>query len=229
MQIVHDEAVQDRYPTNFTASLAVREPLEASTFVDATKKCLGEVDANHLNGTVAASVDRWREIYRRMGAKPKYKSSLESLRDRLVEEDSLGTIHPVVDFYNAYSLWSALPMAGYDLSCIKGILRLRIADKGMAFQPLGKPNENSPTKANEVVYVDDDRVICRYWNLKDCDATKIQDSTVETLFIFDIVTDQGGDSAQEQASSLQQSFASLLGVTSTVGVAGPGLRTTIDV
>lgn len=52
------------------------------------------------------TIQRWRELYRSFGAKPKkYKCSLENL----ASYDDLYQISPLVDIYNAASLNSWMP------------------------------------------------------------------------------------------------------------------------
>lgn len=132
-------------------------------------------------------INHWREVYTSMGASPRYLSSLESLAQRLDRDGTLPSIHPLVDLYNWLSLAAPCPMAAYDFDKISGQLVLRTATKGEAFTPLGCPLETQRTKAREVVYADSQGVICRYWNYRDCHATRVTSETKNMVFIADIV------------------------------------------
>jgi DNA/RNA-binding domain of Phe-tRNA-synthetase-like protein len=152
------------------------------------------------------SLARWVDVYKRMGASPKYESSAAALSRSYQEHGMLASISPVVDLYNWISLTYAIPMAAYDISRIDGPLQIRLASKGEEFIPLGRPKNPEKTKNGEVVYADSSRVICRYWNYRDCDHTKISDSTSDVVFLLDLIATSSSDSAQLVVADLQQAF-----------------------
>lgn len=119
----------------------------------------------------------WRETYRSFGAKPKrYRPTAEALLTRILKGDSLPSINSVVDGYLLAELDYLLPIGGYDLDEISGDITLRISPGGEVFHPLGS-DETETTKEGEVIYADDDRVLTRRWNYRDCEATKITVAT----------------------------------------------------
>lgn len=149
------------------------------------------------SSATAAAVPYWREVFARMGAKPKYGPSIEKL-SHLVERHG-GTLPiPVelVELYCWFSLVHGVPMAGYRTEAISGGLRLTRPGAGMPFTPLGQPRGSQErTKPREVAYIDDEKAICRYWNYRDCDETKLTDGIDDVLFVFDLVDREGMVSA----------------------------------
>jgi lysyl-tRNA synthetase class 1 len=137
----------------------------------------------------------WREAYSLFGAKPKdYKSSIEALSKRVLKGEQLPSINPLVDIYNYISLKYVLPVGGVDLSKVVGDIRLCFANGSENFVKMGSSNVEHPEKG-EVIYKDDKEVICRRWNWRESENTKITSSTsralifVESLVVDDLLED----------------------------------------
>ena len=131
------------------------------------------------------SVKNWKNIYTKMGSPPSKISSIENLYSLVNERKTLPNINPIVDYYNAISCISSIPMGAYDTRKIIGNLILREARKGEEFAPMCL-NQIEKTKNGEVIYADGEKVTCRYWNNKDSDKTKIDETTNQVLFFFDV-------------------------------------------
>lgn len=227
MRFSHDVGLHAPYPQNFTSIFSV-DSYDRDQLSAASKEILGSIDGDHLVSKLDPAIDEWRTIYGKMRARPKYKPSIQVLRDQFGASGALWTISPVVDFYNAYSLKTALPMAAYDKDKISGDLSLRIVESGLPFTPLGNPKAQPiPTKANEVAYVDAERVICRYWNMNDCHETRIESSTKSVLFLFDILASSAVE-AQKIARMIGRDFAAYLNAPETEYLVGPGVGFEVD-
>jgi len=128
----------------------------------------------------------WREAYRRFGAKPKdHPSSIENLLRRAAKGHTPPHINRLVDLYNAVSLEAMLPAGAEDLAAIEGDVELTLA--GGAEPPvrlLGEP-EARPPKAGEVIYRDRQGAICRRWNWKEADRTKITEATRDAIVVVE--------------------------------------------
>jgi DNA/RNA-binding domain of Phe-tRNA-synthetase-like protein len=128
----------------------------------------------------------WREAYRRFGAKPKdHPSSIENLLRRASKGHAPSHVNRVVDLYNAVSLESLLPAGAEDLATIDGDVELTLA--GEAEPPvrlLGEPEARAP-KAGEVIYRDRQGAICRRWNWKEADRTKITEATRDAIVVVE--------------------------------------------
>lgn len=128
----------------------------------------------------------WREAYRAFGAKPKdYPSSIENLLRRALKGEPLRSINPLVDLYNAVSLTHLLPAGGEDLDAIEGdIVLTRASANEPPVKLLGESEERAP-KPGEVIYKDDRGAICRRWNWKEADRTKLTEETRNAVLVLE--------------------------------------------
>lgn len=160
------------------------------------------------------AVAPWREAYRAFGVKPaKQRSSIENLL-RSAVAGSLRSINPLVDLYNTVSLRHLLPCGGEDLHAIRGDIRLTRAVGGEDFVPLGSAEPQSP-QPGEVIYRDDVGVICRAWNWREAERTKLTEQTTDAFLCIEAVPPT--DTASEAAcSNLAALVMEHLGGTSSV-------------
>lgn len=127
-----------------------------------------------------ATVGAWRRVYKDFGAQ-KYRSSIEALVKRSTKGDLLGSINNLVDLYNYISLKYTLPLGGEDLDKVEGDIALAFADGTERFIPIFSDVVEHP-KEGEVIYRDDKDVMCRRWNWREADKTKLTESTVNAVF-----------------------------------------------
>jgi DNA/RNA-binding domain of Phe-tRNA-synthetase-like protein len=128
----------------------------------------------------------WREAYRAFGAKPKdYPSSIENLARRALKGEPLRSIGPLVDLYNVISLTHLVPVGGEDLDTIEGdIVLTRASSAEPPVKLLGESEERAP-KAGEVIYKDGRGAICRRWNWKEADRTKLTEGTRNAVLVLE--------------------------------------------
>lgn len=127
----------------------------------------------------------WREAYSSFGAKPKkYKSSVESLYRMILKGNKLRSINKIVDLYNYISLKHLVPVGGDDTAKIEGNIQLKFARGDEPFTPLNSEETETP-KEGEVVYTDSEEVLCRRWNWRECDKTKMTEDTREILLVVE--------------------------------------------
>ncbi|HWQ12598.1 MAG TPA: phenylalanine--tRNA ligase beta subunit-related protein [Roseiflexaceae bacterium] len=147
----------------------------------------GAAAARDLAGVDIAShpaVAPWRQAYARFGAKPsKFRSSIESLL-RSAQAGRLRTINPLVDLYNAVSLRHQLPCGGEDLAAIAGDVHLTRAAGGESFRTIGAAQDDPPP-AGEVIYADDAGAICRCFNWRESDRTRLTSATTDALLVIE--------------------------------------------
>jgi lysyl-tRNA synthetase class 2 len=130
-------------------------------------------------------ISPWNVAYAEFGSKPKkYHSSVEALMKRVLAGKAIPRISKIVDLYNYLSLKHIVPMGASDLANVKGDIRLRFADGDESFTPLGE-NEQETAEAGEVIYSDDEKVLCRRWNWRDCDETKVKEGTKNLIIYID--------------------------------------------
>jgi DNA/RNA-binding domain of Phe-tRNA-synthetase-like protein len=128
----------------------------------------------------------WREAYRKFGAKPKdYPSSVENLTRRVLNGATIGHINELVDIYNTISLRHILPVGGEDLDKIVGdVLLTRAGNDEPAVFLLGEKEARSP-HAGEIIYKDEAGAICRRWNWKEADRTKMTQATQNAFLVIE--------------------------------------------
>jgi lysyl-tRNA synthetase class 2 len=130
-------------------------------------------------------IDDWRRAYRKFGSDPKtYKNSLEALLRRVLKGGTLPSINPLVDAYNAVSIKHLFPAGGSDLDLVEGDITLTFANGGEQFVPLGNANAES-VLPGEVVYKDDASVLCRRWNWRESEKSKMTDATRNVCLVLE--------------------------------------------
>ena len=182
--------VLDRYPEAHIGVLVAEdievahsdpglERVKAMALTAAEEKIGGEPATRH------PFIASWREMYRSFGTKPgDYRPSAEALVRRALKMGSLPSINTAVDAYNAVSVRHLIPMGGFDLDRVAGDIRLRFSGGGEEFTPLGS-DKTELTYVGEVEYADDERILTRRWNYRDCDETKITMGTRNAVLFAD--------------------------------------------
>jgi DNA/RNA-binding domain of Phe-tRNA-synthetase-like protein len=127
----------------------------------------------------------WREAYKKFGSDPhKYHCSSEALVRQVLKGRKIRHINKLVDLYNYISLKYVLTVGGEDLDKIKGDLILNFAKGDELFVRLGGI-ENEPPLPGEVVYKDEEGIICRRWNWREADRTKLTKETKNAIIIIE--------------------------------------------
>jgi DNA/RNA-binding domain of Phe-tRNA-synthetase-like protein len=186
----------------------------------------------------------WRDAYRRFGANPKQSpSSLESLLRRVAKAAAGATgapsagasagafaggappsnfglrpINPLVDLYNTVSLTHLLPAGGEDLAQVRGDVVLCRA--GAAEPPLillGDA-EARPPHPGEVIYRDDVSAICRRWNWREADRTKLTAATRDALLVLEALPPAGRNDLDRALADLAARIARRCGGETAVTV-----------
>ncbi len=130
-------------------------------------------------------IKSWREAYSAFGAKPKkYKSSVESLYRMVLKGLDLRHINKIVDLYNYISLKHMIPAGGDDIKKVDGDIILKFAAGNEPFTALNS-TETETAKEGEVVYADSQEVLCRRWNWRECDKTKMTEETKDVILVVE--------------------------------------------
>jgi len=141
-------------------------------------------------------ITSWREAYRAFGAKPKkHRCSVENMIRMILDGAAFPSINKAVDVYNAISLKHCVPAGGDDLDRVVGDIVLTFAGGDERFVPLND-TDSMPPKPGEVIYRDDEDVLCRRWNWRECDKSKM---TVESTNLCLVVEGLPPVSAKEVA------------------------------
>ncbi len=160
---------------------------QADSAIDRLLAAAAEQAAAQMAGHEPAAhpaIAPWRAAYQQFGVKPsKYRSSIESLL-RSAVAGRIRPINPLVDLYNMISLTHMLPCGGEDLATIQGDLRLTRATGQEWFVPLGG-HADEPPIPGEVLYRDDLGAICRCWNWREADRTRLTEATTEAILVIE--------------------------------------------
>ena len=145
----------------------------------------------------------WREAYRKFGAKPReHPSSIENLTRRVLKGWTVPHVNPLVDLYNTISLRHLVPVGGEDLDRVQGDVLLTTAtDQEAPVHLLGEP-EARPPKPGEVLYKDDLGTLCRRWNWKEAERTKLMAETRNAFLVIEGLPPVGRDLVERAAGEL---------------------------
>jgi lysyl-tRNA synthetase class 2 len=142
---------------------------------------MNNLDLETLSGH--PKIQNWRNAYVLFGAKPKkHRSSVESLCRMTLERKELHPINRIVDIYNYVSLSHMVPVGGDDLAKVQGDIELRFARGDEPFLPLGSC-EVQRAREGEVVYADEIEILCRRWNWRESEKTKMTETTQDVLLV----------------------------------------------
>jgi DNA/RNA-binding domain of Phe-tRNA-synthetase-like protein len=173
--------------------------------------------ASGLGDDIAAhpAIAPWRQAYQSFGVKPsKYRSSIESLL-RSARAQRIRSVNPLVDLYNTVSLTHLLPCGGEDLAAVHGNIRLELASGGEHFVPLGA-QDAEPPQPGEVIYRDDAGVICRCWNWREADRTKLTPATTNAFLCIEALPPSGEIQLRAACAALAELVYTYLGAHTTL-------------
>lgn len=150
------------------------------------------------------NIQAWRKAYRVFGCDPHdYRCSAEALARQVVKGNSIWGINPLVDLYNFISLKYITPVGGEDCAQIQGEVQLKRAIGTEPFVRLGG-TENEPPEPGEVVYADDAGVLCRRWNWREADRTKLTPETTSAILVIETIPPMSAELLQEATLELAQ-------------------------
>jgi len=125
----------------------------------------------------------WRDIYKGFGEK-KARSSIEALIRRVAGGKGLYRVNALVDIYNLASLKFELPCGGENIDAMPADMELTVADGTEEFLQLGSTEIENPN-AGEIIYKSGDIVVCRNFNYRESDITKLTDDTTNAIVVFE--------------------------------------------
>ncbi len=182
----------------------ITAPLLANRMREAASRIGDEEIAGH------PAIAPWRSAYAAFGMKPnKYRSSIESLL-RSARNGNVRSINPLVDLYNSVSLKYFLPCGGEDLDSVRGDIRLMRAEGGEHFVPLGS-EEEQPPQPGEVIYRDDVGVLCRSWNWREAERTKLTEGTKRAFLCIEALPEMGSEPLRRACDDLASLVVGKLG------------------
>jgi DNA/RNA-binding domain of Phe-tRNA-synthetase-like protein len=187
-RIVIDQEIFDRFP-DFRRGLIIVSDVENALFDDVISATLnGEIQQKvGLNLLDNEFVKSWDSVYLKLGSNPnKFPPSIKSLLKRVAKSGGFPFINSIVALFNYVSIKYLIPCGGDDVQKIEGNLRLGPSKGNEMFIPLGSESKETPD-AGEVIYFDDKtlNVMCRRWNWRNGDFTKILETTKRFVINID--------------------------------------------
>ena len=144
----------------------------------------------------------WRQAYTSFGANPnKFVSSIESLCRRVWKGGQLPYINTAVALFNYISLKHIVPSGGDDIDCTDGDLRLTRATGTEPFTPFNSDIIEYPVEG-EIIYADNSAVMCRRWNWRQGNHTKLTASTRNIAVNVDCLPPVSSEEAEEITGEL---------------------------
>jgi DNA/RNA-binding domain of Phe-tRNA-synthetase-like protein len=122
----------------------------------------------------------WKEAYRQFGSNPnKFTPSIVFLAKQVKAGKPLRSISPAVDAFNIISMRHVIPCGGDDMNSVEEDVTLGPAASNETFAPIFKPEEIEHPDKGEIIYVNrrTGRVLCRRWNWRNADFSKITPQT----------------------------------------------------
>ncbi len=128
-------------------------------------------------------IQAWRRAFSQMGLKPtQYRSAAEALLRRFRKENSLPTLHPLVDLCNAASLAHALPVAVFDLEQVAEFIQVRHANGDEHYAAFG--GEIEQPEPGEVIFADAaHQVHARRWVFRQSRRSTVSEATRRALIV----------------------------------------------
>ncbi len=153
----------------------------------------------------------WRAAYTAFGAKPsRTRNSAEALARRALADGGLPRINRLVDAYNAVSVAHLIPVGGEDLGRIRGGMRLVRATGEEPFVTMAGGAETvEHPEPGEIVWCDEEGVTCRRWNWRQGPRTRIDDDTVDAVFLLESLAPMTRDELLAAGGELAESLEKL--------------------
>ncbi len=210
----YDDAIVERFPSIRAGVVDATGLDNGSSTPDllAAYRAEQEVVLERLAATAIAehaSIAAWRRVFSAFGAKPtQHRNAAEALLRRLNKHGDIPSIGTLVDIGNLVSIRYAMPVAVFDRAKVAGSITVRFAVGSEPFADLGSSESVHP-EPGEVVFVDDDGVVCaRRWCWRQSAHSATGPTTNRALF----VVEGHHDTAERDVES---AVADLIGLLAT--------------
>jgi DNA/RNA-binding domain of Phe-tRNA-synthetase-like protein len=139
--------------------------------------------------------------------------SVWAVTKRVVKGGELPTINDLVDLYNYICLKYVVPVGGEDLDKCEGEIELMYASGDDKFMEIGGI-ENNPPEKGEIVYKDDAGVLCRKFNWKEADRTKLTEDTKNAVIVIEVLPPISRETLEKAVSEFKDLVQKYCGGTS---------------
>jgi DNA/RNA-binding domain of Phe-tRNA-synthetase-like protein len=189
-RIIIEPEIFERFPDFKRGIIVVTDIKNAVSNPEIERLLNGEIRQKAGQNAVEHEfVKAWADVYLKSGSNPnKFPPSIKSLLKRIDKGGAVPFINSAVALFNYISIKYLVPAGGDDVEKIEGNLRLGFAKGNEFFTPLGSTDKESPDPG-EVIYFDDKtlNVMCRRWNWRNGDFTKITQETRKLIINIDAI------------------------------------------
>jgi lysyl-tRNA synthetase class 2 len=211
-KLIIDDAIITAHPGFYRAVLIVCQADNAEEN-PALSKMLAEAASTRIGMDVKVhpAVRAWDDAHIKCGLNPnKYPPSVKALLKRVAGGHAIPFVNTAVALFNIISIKGIIPCGGDDVDKISGDLVLGIADGSETFIPLGQPDKSERPDPGEVIYFDsgNKKVMCRRWNWRNGDCTKLQPSTRNMVINIDCIPPISRADADQSRDELAALLAS---------------------
>ncbi len=208
-KIIVEESIFTQFP-DFKRGIIIVNNIDNKSTNDSIKGLLdNEISNRHGSNCVEHEyIKAWNDAHIKFGSNPnKYPPSIKSLLKRIQSGSGFPFINSVVALFNYISIKYLIPCGGDDINKIEGNLCLGFSKGNEIFIPLGSHEQEIPTEG-EVIYFDTKtlNVMCRRWNWRNGDFTKISEHTKQLVINIDGI----GCVPQSLIESARDELATLL-------------------
>jgi lysyl-tRNA synthetase class 2 len=162
----------------------------------------------------------WKDAYRQFGSNPnKFTPSIVFLAKQVKSGKTVRSISPAVDAFNLISMKYLVPSGGDDMNSVEGDVTLGLAKADETFAPIFSPDAIEHPDAGEIIYVNrqTQRVLCRRWNWRNADFSKLRPETRNLSINVDGMQPAIGRSEiEEAAEALRQLLIQYCGGTVSI-------------
>jgi len=185
-KIIIDQKLFEMYPETSIAIIKLSGINNSGIHTESILRDAEKYTLEHHNKPVLElpEIKDWRNTYKQLHLKKGTRVSSEALIKRVLKGGQLPSINPLVNIYNAISLKHVFPCGGEDLNLTKGNIELTFANGLEDFQMIGSTINESPAQG-EVVYKDELGCLCRCWNWREADRTKLTEQTTEAILVIE--------------------------------------------
>ncbi|MDS9008592.1 B3/4 domain-containing protein [Streptococcus pyogenes] len=223
VEFVADQSFWELFPDAKLGVVLLKEVQNQAESPEDVKQLLAEshelakayLTADNFSDNQVVQV--YRKAYQHFKTKKGARSSIEALLKRVSNGQSIPSINPLVDIYNAASLRFGLPVGAEDSDSFIGDLRLTITDGGDDFYLIGDA-DNNPTLPNELCYKDDIGAVCRCLNWRDGERTMVTEHTKNAFLIIEALDQEGQNRLQEALDFIEGSAKMYLHAITSVHV-----------
>lgn len=191
MKFIIEDKIFEKFPDTIIGALVVKN-IDNNGNIDEISQLLRAEEKRirdcHQSDTLSQDpkIDCWRKAYSAFGVKSKdAKSSVENLYKMVCRGIEMRNINKLVDIYNYICLKYMLPVGGEDTDKMVGNLQLAIASNDENRVALLGGSEPEAPKEGEVFYRDDEGAICRRWNWREADRTKLTEETKNAILVIE--------------------------------------------